>query len=84
MNDKLIEKLEVLAGTRAGPGGASGAAVRLSDLSGLLALPPTLKSAHAAGAAPTAAEFDALVDDVQALHLRLLAVAEALQGRLRR
>ena len=56
----------------------SRAAVRLEDLAPLLQLLPALKSAHAAGSTPTKAEFDALVDDVAMIHLRLKAVVEVL------
>lgn len=78
--DILKQKIETLDGSRRG-GNAGRAAVRIEDLDGLLALPDTLKSAKAAGTAPTATEFDALVDDVQAIHRRLRAVMSALRAR---
>lgn len=77
-----IEMIETLAGARRHDG-AGRAAVRLDDLAGLLQVAPRLKSAKAVGASPTKAEFDALVDDVHALHRRLLAVAQALQAKAR-
>lgn len=77
----LREKLEILAGDR--QKNRHLAALRVTDLDGLLQLPAKLQSAKAAGPSPTKEEFDALVSDVHALHRRLFAVMEALQGRLR-
>jgi len=74
-----LETLETLAGER--PGAMQRAAVRLEDLSGLMSLSTRLQSQHAAGAAPTKAEFDALVDDVHMLHRRLVAMMQSLQKR---
>lgn len=87
MNDGELEllrqRVDELDGSR--QMAATGrAAVRINDLSGLLALPETLKSAKAAGSTPTKAEFDALVEDVTTLHLRLRALVTALRGRLGR
>lgn len=79
----LRQTIEELDGSRR-LGNRGRAAVRLDDLNGLLQLPETLKSAKAAGATPTQAEFDLLVEDVHALHRRLLAVYEALRGRRNR
>lgn len=76
------EKLETLDGSRGTGAGQRKAAVRIEDISALLELPKKLKSAKAAGAAPTKAEYDALVDDVTALFNRLTAVAQALQKRI--
>lgn len=75
----LREKVEVLNGDRARPR----AAVRLEDLAGLLQVPPKLQAQKAAGAAPTKAEYDKLLEDVHDLHNRLLAVAQALGTRMR-
>lgn len=58
------------------------AAVRIADLQGILELKPRLRAMKAAGATPTAAEFNALVRDVEDMHNRLLQVMEALRGRL--
>ena len=77
---QLQQMLEVLDGTRRS-GDRGRAAARLADLDGLLLLPETLKSDKAAGATPTAAEFDALVEDVATIHLRLRAVIAALRTR---
>lgn len=78
---RIEERLDVLAGERTG--NARGrAAVRLDDLKPLLGQPPALKSVKAAGSAPTKAEFDALVDDVHALHRVLKATHDVLQARL--
>ena len=82
MTPQQVEKLETLDGTRRRGAVARKAAVRVEDLSALLTLPAKLKSMKAAGSTPTAAEFDALVDDVAALHAGLKAVATALQSRL--
>lgn len=76
----LKERLEVLDGSRRG-GPRDRAAVRLGDLGALLTLPQAPKSAKAAGGSVTTAEFDALVDDVHALHRHLLALARAIQAR---
>jgi hypothetical protein len=81
ISDFLKEKIETLDGSRSKQNRRK-AAVRLEDLAGLLALPPELKSAHAAGDAPTAAEFDALVDDVHEIQRRLTALRDALQARI--
>lgn len=81
IDPKLKEKLEVLDGSR-GRKAIRQAAVRIEDLSGLLLLPESLTAAAAAGSTPTKAEFDKLVADVSTLHLRMLAVIEALQARL--
>lgn len=75
----LTEKLEILDGSRKN---RRRAAVRIEDVAALLELGPSLKSAHAAGSAPTKAEHDALVDDVRMLHQRLQAVQLALQRRI--
>ncbi len=76
----LRQKIETLDGSRQ-TGNIGRAAVRLDDLNGLLQLPETLTAAKAAGATPTAAEFNALVADVQTLHRRLAAVYAALRAR---
>ncbi|EHK57745.1 hypothetical protein [Allomesorhizobium alhagi] len=82
MIDQLLkEKIETLDGSR-NRGAIRRAAVRIDDVSALLELQAKLKSAKAAGAAPTKAEFDALVDDVTAIFNRLTAIADALQARL--
>lgn len=62
------EKLQGLIDDRGSTGGSSRkeqVAVKVGDLSGYGGI--TLTSAYAAGAAPTAAEHDALVTDVRAL-----------------
>ena len=76
-----IEKLEILDGSR-GPNAMRQAAVRVADLLPLLQMPPRLKSAKAAGSTPTKAEHDALVDDLNAMHRRMMAVVEAIQDKL--
>lgn len=86
MNDDrhIREKVETLDGSRSSsPDLRQQQAVRVVDLSGLLALKTDLQSTKAAGAAPTAAEFDALVEDVHRLQARLIQVQEALSKKLR-
>jgi len=80
-DDRLREKIEILDGSRPRQDPRR-AAARIDDLAGILALPAKLKSAKAAGATPTKAEFDALVDDVTMIHNRLTALREALQKRI--
>lgn len=78
------ERLDVLAGARNRlPATLRQQAVRVEDMIGILQSPRDLQSAHAAGANPTAAEFDALVDDVHELHRRIRAVADALAIKIR-
>lgn len=81
MNSRDKEVLDLLAGRRSGKARRQ-AAVRVEDLAGLLELSPKLKAKKAAGATPTKAEFDALVDDVAALHRVLLIVVNAIQARV--
>lgn len=81
MGQRELEMLELLDGSRR-KRVAPKAAVRIEDLSALLEIPPKLKSVKAAGDPPTQAEFDALVDDVHAIHRRIAAVAAVLQARL--
>lgn len=80
LDASLREKIEVLDGSRNST--RRRAAVRIEDAIALLQLPASLKSAAAAGAAPTKAEHDALVSDIHALHARLKEVADALQEKL--
>lgn len=81
MNEQQREKLETLDGSR-GRNARRRAAVRIEDVEGLLLVTQKLKAQKAAGSTPTKAEFDALVDDVNALHKQLVAVSSALQARL--
>lgn len=80
MDDRLKEKIEVLDGSRRKT--TRRAAVRIEDVEALLQVRTKLKAVKAAGANPTGAEFDALLDDVEAILLRLVAVADALQKRI--
>jgi hypothetical protein len=59
-------------------------AVRVDDLRTMLFFDPVLKATEAAGAAPTKAEFDALVADVRSLHQRMGEIVDMLRGKLRR
>lgn len=80
--DRLqMEKLDVLVGERSLTMRAR-RAVRIEDLQPLLEIGATLKAVKAAGATPTKAEFDALVDDVARLSRQLAAAAEALRLKL--
>lgn len=74
----IKEKVEVLTAERGKP---DDAAVRRGQL-GRLRQIPELASTRVS-AAPTSAEFNALVDDVHAIHRQLSAIAELL-GRLSR
>lgn len=75
MNMDAINKqrLEELAGVRSARV-ASRAAVRKSDLAPLVSLAKAV-AAKAAGSAPTAAEYDALLADVQALRAAIDQIA---------
>ena len=81
-DDRLREQVETLDGSRSRD--RSRAAVRVQDLDGLLKIQQRLQAAKAAGAAPTKAEFDALLTDVEFIRARLYEVMQALQGRLLR
>lgn len=76
---EAIEKLEVLAGER--PRARDQAAVRVADLAELLQI-ATVKAVELS-AAPTAAQYNALLADVKELNARLAVVASMLQQRLR-
>jgi len=81
MSDALLrERIEALLGER--PRAMEQSAVRIADLRPILSLKPDLRSAPAAGAAPTKAEFDALVRDLHDTRQLLRAVSEALRKRL--
>lgn len=81
LNDPLMrEKLEVLDGSRTKD--RRRAAVRVEDMQALLQISSRLKSAKAGGSTPSAAEFDALVEDVHALHARLAEIAAAIQKKV--
>lgn len=70
-----IERLQVLVGERGTP---QATAVRRGDVAriGVIAL----TAAHAAGATPTAAEFNALVDDVKTLAAIIERIGAAFSG----
>lgn len=79
MTSRTIEKVEVLDGTRARQ--KRRAAVRIEDIEPILQL-KQMQAKKAAGAAPTKAEYDALLADLAMLHARLLEVSELLTQRL--
>lgn len=78
-NDRQLESLEVLDGSRRKPS-VDRAALRIEDLAALYQLPAGV-GVEAAGATPTQAEFNKLVADVRALYTRLLAVSAAITLR---
>ncbi|MBD9539926.1 hypothetical protein IB276_10725 [Ensifer sp. ENS04] len=78
--DRDLEKLEVLAGTRAGS--MERAAVRIEDLVELLQI-AAVRTAQVS-AAPTAADFNSLLLDIKEINNRLSTVAQVLRGRLLR
>lgn len=78
---RLAEDFAILNGTRAGRN-QTGRAVRIADVQPALEFPRNPKSAPAAGAAPTKAEFDALVADVHAIYRQMAALSDALRERL--
>ena len=78
--EQLKEKLELLDGSRGRDRNA--AAIRIRDMEAILNYAQKLKSAKAAGATPTKAEFDALVSDVTTIHKALLALSAAIQAKL--
>lgn len=75
-----IEKLDVLAGTRK-PNEKGRAAVRFEDLEALTSYAYKLKSSTVS-AAPTAAQHNALVEDVRRLHETLQSLSKALKTKL--
>lgn len=77
LSERTVLLLQELAGER-GEGGRAHAAVRRSDLEAIGRI-PELASKHA-GAAPTAAQFNALRDDVRKLYEALEAIARATRG----
>ena len=76
-DQRMHQKLETLDGSRSGSRDA--AAVRLNDLDQLLIL-AAVKSRHVASA-PTAAEFNTLVDDLTAISNAVRSVANDLRRR---
>jgi len=83
LSERHLEMLELLAGARgAKPATKLRAAVRIEDLRSLLQLSGKLQSAKVSSA-PTADEFNALVEDVHRIHARLTATIETIAARLR-
>lgn len=78
---RQVEQLEVLAGTRAKGEARRQQAVRINDMAGILALPETLQSTTVT-AAPTAAQHNAVVQDLHTIHQRLMALSQALTAKL--
>lgn len=77
--NQMLERFGLMDGTRGTD--RSKRAVRLADMVPLAEFPKTQRSKKAAGATPTKAEFDALVDDVQTVFRQLSAIADALRNR---
>lgn len=78
VSERLVQQLQELAGER-GDADKTRAAVRRADLADALGRVPALSSKPAA-AAPTAAEYNALRDDVRRLYEALSLIAQALRG----
>lgn len=78
--EQLKEKIEVLDGSRGRDRNA--AAIRVRDMQAIINYAPKLKSAKAAGATPTKAEYDALVSDLATIHKALMALSEAVKAKL--
>lgn len=79
-DEQLREALEVLDGRF--PKRIRRSAVRIEHLAALLEIPDRLQAAKAAGAAPTQAEFDLLLRDVEFMRARLFEVQKALAALL--
>jgi hypothetical protein len=77
ITDYLREKIEVLDGSRnATIKGRS--AIRVEDMSAILEIESTLKSTKI-NAIPTAAEYNALHNDLMMLHRALRSLADSIQ-----
>jgi hypothetical protein len=84
MDPSQREKLETLDGSRSAQTPVRRKqAVRVADLDPLLQINERLTAAKTTGTYPSAAEFNKLVDDVQALQRTLAATAEKLAQKLR-
>ncbi|MNE43256.1 hypothetical protein D3C80_1374240 [compost metagenome] len=79
MNNEQIEKLEVLDGSRRGDRGK--AAVRIDDLRELLQIRNKLQTTQLT-AAPTMADFNSLLKDLEDISSHLNGVALAIQKRI--
>lgn len=79
-DQRMHEKLETLDGSRAG--GRDSAAVRLKDLDQLLLL-AAVKTKRVTSA-PTAADFNSLLDDIVALSDAIRSVSNDLRRRRNR
>ncbi len=79
MNNDQIEKLEVLDGSRRGD--RSKAAVRIEDLRELLQIRNKLQTTQLT-AAPTMADFNSLLKDIEDISSHLNGVALAIQKRI--
>ena len=79
MNNEQLEKLEVLDGSRRGDRGK--AAVRIDDLRELLQIRNKLQTTQLT-AAPTMADFNSLLKDLEDISSHLNGVALAIQKRI--
>lgn len=77
---QLREKVEVLDGSGRATARPQ-AAVRLEDINAILEIADELRSSSVSST-PTAAQYNALFEDVRDLHNRLRQVSEALTKRL--
>lgn len=79
-DNRMHEKLETLDGSRSGS--KDGAAVRLQDLDQLVRLAEV--KTKAVTSAPTAAQFNSLLDDLTAISNAVRSVASDLRKRRNR
>lgn len=79
LSERLVQQIQELAGER-GDAAKTRAAVRRADLADALGRVPVLSSKPAT-AAPTAAEYNALRDDVRRMYEALSLIAQALRGK---
>ena len=73
--ERVAEKVAVMTGDR----GMEGRAVTSSQLSPLSNLVPSL-NAKELTAAPTASDFNALLNDVRSIHLQLIQIAQGISN----
>ncbi len=77
---RLIEKVEILDGSRSGKI-RHGAAVRIGDMVELLQLQPI--QTKKLSSPPTAEQYNALLNEIVQLHNRLQVISDALAKRIR-
>jgi hypothetical protein len=80
VEQRLIEKVEILDGSRSA-NTRKQAAVRIADMEELLRIKPL--KAKSLTVAPTAEQYNTLLEDTRQIHSLLKTIADALAGRLR-